>query len=158
VARTASKVEALNSDYDEDQVVEFLQCVWEMDHDLQRLSRRMRSRYGITGPQRLVIRIVRKYPGITAGRVAEILRVHPSTLTGVFRRLEKQNLLRRSADSSDGRRVLLQLTAKGVKLASQRRGTVEQAIRLALARVSQQKVEAAKEVLRLMTETLHGTD
>ena len=49
------------------EVLEFMQQLWSLDHSLQQLSRTMRSRYGITGPQRLVLRVVGTYPGISAG-------------------------------------------------------------------------------------------
>src|SRR5438132_8459125 len=38
---------------------------------------------------RLVMRIVGRFPGIAAGRVAQILHVHPSTLTGILKRSEE---------------------------------------------------------------------
>jgi DNA-binding MarR family transcriptional regulator len=39
---------------------------------------------GVTGPQRLVLRVVGLFPGMSAGELATVLRVHPSTLTGVL--------------------------------------------------------------------------
>jgi len=39
-------------------VLEFMKQLWAVDHGLQSLSKRMESRFGITGPQRLVVRIV----------------------------------------------------------------------------------------------------
>src|SRR5205814_3197165 len=67
-------------------VLEFMRLVWDMNHELGSLSKRMASAFGVTGPQRLVLRIVGRMPGISAGRLAEVLSVHPSTLTGVMRR------------------------------------------------------------------------
>src|SRR5439155_8811053 len=61
-------------------VLDFMRLLWAVDHSLQSASKRMEAAYGITGPQRLVVRIVGRFPGIAAGRVAEILHVHPSTL------------------------------------------------------------------------------
>src|SRR2546421_7190843 len=57
----------------------------------------------LTGPQRLVMRIVGRFPGIAAGRVAQILHVHPSTLTGILKRLEARGLLQRRARSEERR-------------------------------------------------------
>ena len=140
------------------EVLEFMQQLWSLDHCLQKLSRTMRARFGITGPQRLVLRIVGTYPGISAGLVAEILRVHPSTLTGVFKRLVRQGLIRRGLDDHDGRRAVLGLTAKGRKLASLRQGTVEEAVREALARIPKRKVATTREVLALLALSLQGLD
>ena len=50
-------------------------------------QKRMEQRSGVTGPQRLVLRVVGLFPGISAGALARLLHVHPSTLTGVLHRL-----------------------------------------------------------------------
>src|SRR5207245_5684159 len=110
-------------------VLDFLRLLWAVDHALQSASKRMESNFGMTGPQRLVMRIVGRFPGIAAGRVAEILHVHPSTLTGILKRLESRGLLQRRTDPRDARRALFMLTPKGRKLATGRTGSVEQAVR-----------------------------
>jgi hypothetical protein len=33
----------------------FLRAIWKLDHDLQRVSRRMEAILGLTGPQRLCL-------------------------------------------------------------------------------------------------------
>src|SRR5207245_9322550 len=110
-------------------VLDFLRLLWAVDHALQSASKRMESNFGMTGPQRLVMRIVGRFPGIAAGRVAEILHVHPSTLTGILKRLESRGLLQRRTDPRDARRALFMLTPKGRKLDTVRTGIVEQAVR-----------------------------
>src|SRR5213075_940670 len=97
-------------------VLDFMRLLWAVDHSLQSASKRMEATYGITGPQRLVVRIVGRFPGIAAGRVAEILHVHPSTLTGILKRLEQRGILQRRTDPRDARRALFSLTPKGKKL------------------------------------------
>src|SRR5688572_10921067 len=70
-------------------VLDFMRLLWAVDHALQQRSKQMLQTHGITGPQRLVLRVVGRYPGIAAGELANVLHVHPSTLTGVLKRLEK---------------------------------------------------------------------
>src|SRR5205814_10660337 len=79
-------------------VLDFMRLLWAVDHALQSASKRMESSFGLTGPQRLVVRIVGRFPGIAAGRIADILHVHPSTLTGVLKRLESRAVLQRRPD------------------------------------------------------------
>src|SRR2546430_12229285 len=110
-------------------VLDFLRLLWAVDHALQSASKRMESNFGMTGPQRLVMRIVGRFPGIAAGRVAQILHVHPSTLTGILKRPEARGLLQRRADPRDARRALFILTPRGRKLDTVRTGIVEQAVR-----------------------------
>src|SRR5256885_13894887 len=119
-------------------VLDFMRLLWALDHALQSASKRMESNFGMTGPQRLVMRIVGRFPGIAAGRVAEILHVHPSTLTGILKRLESRGLLQRRTDPRDARRALFMLTPKGRKLDTVRTGIVEQAVRRGCSNGAQQ--------------------
>src|SRR5690242_13738362 len=53
----------------------FMQLLWELHHNLQARSKRMESTHGVTGPQRLVLRLVARYPGMSAGELAALLRL-----------------------------------------------------------------------------------
>jgi MarR family transcriptional regulator, organic hydroperoxide resistance regulator len=126
-------------------VLDFMRALWALDHALQSASKRMEVRRGVTAPQRLVVRIVGRFPGISAGEVADILHLHPSTLTGVLKRLGDRGLLERRADPADGRRALLELTVRGRKVDRLRDGTVEAAVRRTLRRLPPASVRAARD-------------
>ncbi|WP_437932159.1 MarR family transcriptional regulator [Sorangium sp. So ce291] len=136
------------------EVLDFMKLLWAVDHGLQSTSKRMEAKMGVTGPQRLVIRIVGRYPGISAGQLAEIMQLHPSTLTGVLKRLQERGIIERRVDPNDGRRALLGLTARGRELDSLRTGTVEAAVRQALKAVPRRKLEAAQDVLAAVAGAL----
>ena len=93
--------------------IDFLRLVWAVDHALQRRSKSMAATLGITGPQRLVIRIIGRFPSIHARQLADILHLHPSSLTALLKRLERRDLVRRWPDERDRRRWLLGLTRQG---------------------------------------------
>jgi DNA-binding MarR family transcriptional regulator len=137
-------------------VLDFLRLLWALDHALQRRSKQMRVSLGVTGPQRFVIRIVGRFPGISAGRLAEILHVHPSTLTGILGRLERRGWIRRRSDPRDRRRSLLGLTPKGRRLDVDLEGTVEAAVRAVLVAIPPRKMEATAEVLRRLAGSLES--
>ncbi len=136
------------------EVIEFMRLLWAVDHGLAASSKQMDAAFGVTGPQRLVIRIVGRHPGIAAGRIAEILHVHPSTLTGVLRRLVARGMLTRRVDPADARRALFALTPAGKKLDGVRTGTIEAKVRRALGRVSPRDLVAARKVLAAIAESL----
>jgi DNA-binding MarR family transcriptional regulator len=136
------------------QVLEFMRLLWAVAHGLQSTSKHMEAELGITGPQRLTIRIIGRFPGISAGELAEILLVHPSTLTGVLKRLAERGVIVRKPDPEDARRAVLGLTAKGRRIDEIRTGTVEAAVRQALGRLSKAKIDAAHQVLREVASDL----
>jgi DNA-binding MarR family transcriptional regulator len=135
-------------------VLDFMRMLWAVDHGLQSTSKRMETTLGVTGPQRLVIRIVGRSPGISAGELADIMHVHPSTLTGILKRLEARGLINRRPDPEDARRALFVLTAKGKEVDAMRTGTVEAAVRRALARLSQDQIATAGDVLMAVSAEL----
>jgi DNA-binding MarR family transcriptional regulator len=139
---------------DPESVLEFLQSLWAVDHGFVKLSKRMRSTLGVTGRQRLVVRLVGRHPGISAGELAGILRLHPSTLTGVLRRLVDRRLLARSTDSRDARRAKFRLTASGWRIDALRAGTVEWRVREAIASCSPRDLEATRRVLLRVVASL----
>ncbi|HEX2881200.1 MAG TPA: MarR family transcriptional regulator, partial [Polyangiaceae bacterium] len=128
-------------------VLDFLRLIWAVDHALQRSSKHMEMTTGVTDPQRLAIRVIGKFPGITAGQLATLLHVHPGTLTGILKRLQRQGLIRRRPDARDGRRSLLGLTDKGRMLEIETQGTVEVALQHVLATTPPERLQAAREVL-----------
>jgi DNA-binding MarR family transcriptional regulator len=138
------------------EVLEFMRLLWAVDHGLQSTSKRMESTLGMTGPQRLVLRLVGRFPGITAGTLAQILHVHPSTLTGVLKRLEKRGLLERRSDPLDGRKALFALTEAGRALDVPATGTVEAAVQRALSRMSRARILNTQDVLMALAEELGG--
>jgi DNA-binding MarR family transcriptional regulator len=129
------------------EVFEFMRLIWTVHHSLQRTSKHMEALLGITGPQRLVLRIVGRFPGIPAGQLAEILRLHPSTMTGILKRLQRRGFLHRRKDPKDARRALLGLTPKGRQLDVETRGTVEDAVKQTLASVPGNHVQGARKTL-----------
>src|SRR4029077_12772985 len=99
-----------------------------------------------------------RFPGISAGALADVLHVHPSTLTGVLRRLETRGMLVRRSDPRDARRALFGLTPRGRKMDTLRTGTVEQAVRRVLARLPEDLVAAEHILSPLAAELARSPD
>jgi DNA-binding MarR family transcriptional regulator len=136
------------------EVLEFMRLLWQIDHGLERRSKRMEKELGVTAPQRLVIRILGRFPGLPAGHLARLLHVHPSTLTGVLKRLERQRLVRKRLDPRDGRRILLSLTDQGRSLDVEEEGTVESAVQDVLSILPRERIDAARDVLSAIARSL----
>ncbi|MCL7487302.1 MAG: MarR family transcriptional regulator [Desulfobulbaceae bacterium] len=76
-------------------------------------SRYLEKNYSITGPQLIVLQVVRQNKMISIGKVAAEMSLNISTVTGIVARLEKKNLLTRTRCAKDKRRFLLNLTGEG---------------------------------------------
>lgn len=138
--------------------LDFMRLLWATDHGLQRRSKRMEVELGVTGMQRIVIRLIGRFPGITAGRLAELVHVHPSTLTGVLKRLVDRGYVARERDRSDARIARFTLLPDGARIDGTQAGTIEAAVRRALARLDPAKLDAAREVLAAVADELARLD
>lgn len=138
------------------EALDFMKLLWRLDHALQTTSRRMAASLGVTGPQRLALRVVGRFPDITPGETAAVLRLHPSTVTVIVKGLERAGLVRRSDDPGDRRRTRLRLTPAGRKVAASTAGTVEEAMRRTLARISPADLAMAARVLSTLAGMLEA--
>ncbi|HKO49959.1 MAG TPA: MarR family transcriptional regulator [Polyangiaceae bacterium] len=136
------------------QVLSFMRLLWAVTHGLESTSKRMLAELGVTGPQRLVLRIVAQNPNISPGDLARVMHVHPSSLTGVLQRLADAKLLRRERDPDDGRRATLALSPLGRRINARRAGTVEAAVQRTLVTVPPAKLRAIEEVLKKLAREL----
>jgi DNA-binding MarR family transcriptional regulator len=134
--------------------LDFMRLLWAVDHGLQSTSKRMERSLGVTGSQRLVLRVVGRIPGISAGMLASVLHLDPGTLSGVLARLERNGLLARGTDPADGRRAVLVLTPRGLALGKNVSGTVEAAVSGAMASLGRKEIASAERVLARIAEAL----
>lgn len=138
--------------------LDFLQCLWRTSHALEQRSRRMEKAIGLTAPQRLILRVLGRFPGMTAGQLARALHVDPGTLSASVRRLEARGLVERRRDPVDTRRVTLGLTRQGRALDVPAEGTVEAAADALLATASPKDLAATVRVLEQFADILTAPD
>jgi len=137
-----------------DPTLDFLRLLWSIENYLQSSSKRMAASLGITGPQRLALRVISQFPGISPKEVADLLRLHPSTITGVLQRLLDKRLLSRERDTSDGRRAHLRVRPAAARFTRSNKQTVEAAVARALRRMPKSSVQQAREVLTAIIDEL----
>jgi DNA-binding MarR family transcriptional regulator len=135
-------------------VLEFLRSVWALNHALERTSIRMESALGFTAQQRFVIRMIGRLPGVTPGRLAELLHVDPGSISAVLKRLEQRELVLRTPDLQDRRRVTLALTARGRKLDCPAAVSVEHGVQLALENTTAADLAAVRRVMGRLVAAL----
>lgn len=136
--------------------LDFLAMLWELDHAIEVTSSRMKSTLGITAQQRVIIRIVGRFPGLSAGQLARLLRLHAGTVSTALARLEARGLIARTRDPRDKRRVVLGLTPAGRAHDVPAQRTVESAVGRVLAQLHPEQIEGARTCVRALVAALHA--
>lgn len=75
-------------------------------------SRDLNRKYGLTGPQLLLLQEIASHEGITVTRLAEHISLRQTTVTDIINRLERKELVEKQRDQHDKRRVMILLTEK----------------------------------------------
>lgn len=89
-----------------------IQCIDIRSHQLMR-------RFGLTGPQLVVLQEISASEEPSAGELAHSISLSQATVAVILSRLESRGLVSRSRDPQDRRRVLVHATAAGRKLLRQ---------------------------------------
>ncbi len=141
----------------DERVLRFMRLIWAIDHELERVSKRMETTLGLTVAQRMTLLLAARHPGISAGELATLMHVHPGTMSGILKRLEAGRFIQRSGHAGDGRRLVLTLTARGQAANRQQEGTFESTVRALLKSASGADVAATEHVLSELAERLRET-
>ncbi len=86
--------------------------------------------------------------GKSAGAIADALRMTTSRIAAVLNALEKKDMITRSADPADKRRVLVSLTDKGRNTCMMRRNEAKTHLTKLLMRVSEEDAAAFVRISR----------
>jgi DNA-binding MarR family transcriptional regulator len=135
--------------------IDFMRSLWRLNHAFESLSRRMAASFGVTAQQRMIIRCVGKYPGMTATQLARHFHLDAGTVSTALGRLERKGLLERRRAPRDRRRLTLGLTPQGRSI-DRAVGTAEPAIERLLKVVSADDVARSRRVLEAFSELLDG--
>lgn len=76
-------------------------------------SRNLAASHGLTGPQALLLKAL-QHGKLSAGELASRVSLSQGTVTDILNRLEKRGLIMRLRDTSDRRRVLVEVTQQGL--------------------------------------------
>jgi len=79
-------------------------------------SKSLNKKYGITGPQLVILQELSEHGEISVGELAKIVSLGQATVTGVLNRLEKRGFIIRQRSEIDKRRVFVRATEMCKKL------------------------------------------
>jgi DNA-binding MarR family transcriptional regulator len=73
-------------------------------------SRDLQRRYGLTGPQLILLNEIARHHEISVTELAKSISVSQATVTEVLNRMEKMGLVIKSRDTKDKRRIMITTT------------------------------------------------
>ena len=107
-------------------------------------SKRMVKRFGLTGPQTLVLRALLHSGPMSSAALAKAIFVTPSNLTGIIDRLEQKGLVTRTRQVTDRRVQLLALTETGGHKAGSLPDPIEEKLAAGLALLDEEQAGAIR--------------
>jgi DNA-binding MarR family transcriptional regulator len=135
------KLEAVDGASSLGPVLSFLSQWWALNHAVERASKRMQARIGVTAQQRMLLRVIGAFRGIAPGQLARLVHLDPGTISTAVGRLEQAGLVERRRGGGDGRSVSLALTRRGKALDIPDPLTIEGALERTLRRTPRRQAE-----------------
>ncbi len=134
---------------DVDSIVEAIVYLYT---ESRRLTKGMAARYGLTGPQLTVVKLLESLGDMSLSDLSERIHAQNSTVTGIIDRMGREGLVTRARSTRDRRVVHIRLTDKGKRLARDVPLQPAEILRTALGRLSPGE---ASELLRILTKLAH---
>jgi DNA-binding MarR family transcriptional regulator len=134
--------------------LELLQLLWGLDHVLERASLRMLRDLGVTGPQRMALRLITRVDEIGPSELALEMRHHRATISSLLNRLERGGLIQRLPAVGDRRRTVIVATDRGRELGLRQEGTIESAVSDVLRDTDPDDVAACVRVFSALRDAL----
>jgi DNA-binding MarR family transcriptional regulator len=134
--------------------LDFLRRLWGLDHVLDSASKRMHKELGVTGPQRVVLRLVAEAGEMGPTEIAEQMMHHPATTSALLKKLEESGYIVRRESLQDRRRTAVVATEAGRALGASRAGTIEACVEEVLRELDPEDVAACERVLEALTRAL----
>jgi len=133
------------------EVVQILRRLFRAIHEY---SKAILRRSGLSGPQVWALTLLEAHPGLSARGLASRMFVHPSTVTGIIKRLETKGAISRSVDKADRRGVQLHVTRQGLRILKRTPPPVQVGLTRALESLPQRRLRDLRTSLeRIARET-----
>src|SRR5258708_9711220 len=129
-------------------------AIYSTAHAFNRAYKPLLGRLGLTYPQYLVMLVLWEGDGLSVKDIGERLFLDSGTLTPLLKRLETDQLIKRTRSSEDHQQVLIALTTRGQALREKAK-TVPQAI-LAASECSVTELSAMKNELIALRDRLNA--
>ncbi len=121
-------------------------------------TKELSKTYNISSTQLNCLIVLFEKGAMPISRIAELIMVNSSTVTGTLDRLEKKGLVKRSRISEDRRIIIIELTENGRILAEHAPPPIQQKIIDGLNRLSEEEIHEIAGILIRLTSMLDAQD
>lgn len=128
----------------------FRRILRTIDH----FSAEFRTKYSITGPQAGALKIIAKEGPLSLTEVSQRTFRHITTVGGIVDRLERDGYVARERDHRDKRKVVLEATPKGKKLAGSAPFSGPFGALSALERLPTKEIEKIRDSMEMLVRIL----
>lgn len=144
-------VETAQAKRDLDRIVEALVYLYT---ESRRITKEAARRYGLTGPQLTVVKLLDGLGDLSLSALSEQIRRRNSTVTGLVDRMVTAGLVVRERSDADRRVVHIRLTAEGRRLARETPVRPMAVFQEAIATLSKTDRDALLRALGKLTESV----
>ena len=121
-------------------------------------SKYLAQRYGLTGPQLVVLQFLALHGPQTTGQLAEGVSLGQATLSDILERLGKKQLIERRRATEDKRRVINELTAAGRNAIKQAPPLLQERFTKALQGLEDWEQTLILSTLQRVAEMMHAQE
>jgi Transcriptional regulators len=141
-----------------DQIREIVYLIRRLMQAGSLYTKELDKKYQVSAPQLNCLLVLYENGPLPPSRIAKLIMVKSSTVTGVIDRLEHKNLVKRTRNSPDRRVINIELTDAGKTLAENAPSPIQQKIVDGLKRLPQNKIESITHELQLLVHMLDAQD
>ena len=141
------------------------ECIRDIIYAIHRLmqagelyTKELGKTYNISSTQLNCLIALHEKGPISISRIAELIMVNSSTVTGIIDRLEQKGLVKRSRTSPDRRVIIIELTNNGMALAENAPPPIQRKIIDGLNQLSEEEINEIAGILIKLTRMLDVQD
>ncbi|GGI92567.1 bifunctional helix-turn-helix transcriptional regulator/GNAT family N-acetyltransferase [Legionella impletisoli] len=135
-----------------------LQSLRQNIRAIEQYSYKLSSQYHITAPQLICLTAIRDHGAIPVAEVARVVHLSPSTVVGIFNRLEKKGLIIRTPHERDKRRIQISLTEAGRALIEKAPQPLQEQLARSFGRLSESEQLSIVNALEKVVDMIQARD
>jgi len=141
-----------------DQIREIIYLIRRLMQAGSLYTKELNKKYHVSAPQINCLLVLYENGPLPPSRIAKLIMVKSSTVTGIIDRLEHKDLVKRTRNSPDRRVINIELTDAGKTLAQNAPPPIQQKIVDGLKQLPQNKMEPIIYNLQLLVHLLDAQD